>query len=107
MPVSGARFNNWWTFFTDPRYRLGETRVLMHFDEECAYLNLVEIRKRADFILQFNPTRLGIFVWHEIAVKTALMGTSFLRDRGIEAMAFDDLDQLFRWMGLSLKIIQG
>ncbi len=93
-------FRKWQNFFTDPRYRPGETRVLMHFDEECAYLNLAEIQERADFILQFKPARLGIFVWHEIAIETAMMGTSFLRDRGMEARAFDDLDQLFKWMGL-------
>jgi hypothetical protein len=72
----------------------------MHFDEECAYLNYAEIQERADFIRQFNPSRLGIFVWHVIAQETARVGTSFLRDRGIEARAFDDLDQMFKWMGM-------
>ena len=31
--------------------------------------------------------KLVIFVWHEIAIETATIGTSFLRDVGVDARA--------------------
>ena len=95
-----ANFDKWLTFFEDPRYRPGKTRVLMHFDDQCAYLNFEEIRERVDFIKKYNPAKLGIFVWHDVAVETAKVGSSFLRDQGVDARAFDDLDKMFKWMGM-------
>ena len=77
---------------------VGETKVLMHFDDNCAYLNFEQIQQSSDFILQYKPAKLGIYVWDEIAMETAKIGTSFLRSKGVAARVFNDLDKLFQWI---------
>lgn len=91
-------FTKWSALFKDPRYKVGKTKVLMHFDDNCAYLNLEQIEERTDYILQYKPAKLGIYVWDEIAMETAKIGTSFLRGKGVAARVFNDLDKLFQWI---------
>ena len=91
-------FKKWSVLFKDPRYKVGETKVLMHFDDNCAYLNFEQIQQRSDYILQYKPAKLGIYVCDEIAMETAKIGTSFLRSKGVAARVFNDLDKLFQWI---------
>ncbi len=90
-------FKKWSVLFKDPRYKVGETKVLMHFDDKCAYLNFEQIQERVDYILQYKPAKLGVYVRGEIAMETAKIGTSFLRSKGVTARVFNDLDKLFQW----------